>query len=100
MIGYWDKNIPVTCSNDSVRATLYYGTKESIIAIANWGNENQLSSLFIDWKQLGYDPSKCTFIIPSIKNYQEEKTLDSLDELMLPAKKGFLIVLHINELMN
>ena len=94
MIGYWDKNIPVTCSNDSVRATLYYGTNESIIAIANWGNENQLSSLFIDWKQLGYDPSKCTFFIPSIKNYQEEKTVDSLDKIMVPAKKGFLIVLH------
>jgi hypothetical protein len=94
MIGYWEKNSPVTCSNDSVRASLYYGDEESIIAIANWGNREHFSPLSIDWEQLGCDPSKYTLFIPAIKNYQEEQTIVLPDKIMIPAKKGFLIVLH------
>ena len=36
MIGYWEKNNPVTCYNPMIKASVYKGIDESLIAIANF----------------------------------------------------------------
>ena len=46
------------------------------------------------WKALGYDPSTCTLAIPSITDYQAARTLGSLEQLTVPAGKGYLIVVQ------
>lgn len=91
MIGYWDENTPVQCNNKLVKATIYKGDKESIIAVANWGNEDHICSLSIDWNKMGYKPTS-TFIVPAIEKFQEEQTLKSLDMMTIPAGKGFLVI--------
>jgi hypothetical protein len=96
MQGYWEADNPVTVDNDSVKATLYHGKKESIIAVANFGRMDQLCSLDVDPRQLGF-AGGCIFSIPGIAGYQREATLASLKHLMVPGGKGYLVVLHARE---
>jgi hypothetical protein len=100
MIGYWDPENPVNSSNDLVKATLYKGPEECIIAIANWDKKNQNSSLRIDWDQLGVDKSRSTYLIPAIPGFQEEQFPASLERLKIPGGKGYLIVLRKTEQEN
>jgi hypothetical protein len=94
MIGYWDSDNPVTCTNDSLRVTLYKGTEESILAVANWGSTDQNGTITIDWGKLGYDPSTCAVTVPPVPEFQDGQTVASLDRITVPGKKGYLIVLR------
>jgi hypothetical protein len=99
MIGYWEKNNPVKCYNPMIKATLYKGDDESIIAIANfykfelWGLDNQLVNVEVDFKKLGYDPAECEIIIPEIPNFQKQQSSVALDKMIIPGGKGYLIVI-------
>ncbi|TLV00311.1 glycoside hydrolase domain-containing protein [Dyadobacter luticola] len=97
LLGYWDKNCPVTTNNEHIMASVFKGENESIIAIANWEKEAQSTSVLIDWDALGYDASKCTISMPFIKNFQEEQPLQSLSSVHVPGGKGFMIVLKENK---
>ena len=97
MIGYWDQNNPVKSDNDLVKATLYKGSDECIIALANWGEKDQRCSLNIDWDQLGYDKSKSKYVIPYIERFQDEESPVSLNRLIIPGGKGTLIVIQKND---
>ena len=94
MVGYWDESSPLKSGNEMVKATLYAGKNRSIIAVAGWGEKEQSCSLTLDWKALGYDVSKCRMTIPAIKDYQGEQRLSSLENLVIPAGKGYLIVIE------
>jgi hypothetical protein len=94
MMGYWDAGSPVRSDNELVKATLYAGADRSILAVAGWGEKEQACTLTMDWRSLGYDGSKCTLKIPVIPDYQEARTLSSLEQLIIPAGKGFLIVIE------
>ena len=94
MIGYWDKNCPVASSNDSVKVTVYKGKMQSVIAVANFGQTEQSASLKINYQELGLDKTKASFSIPFILRYQDEKQLASLENLVIPAKMGYLIVVE------
>ena len=94
MIGYWDKNSPVKSSNDSVKATVYRGRQQSIIAIANFKNVDEVTSLKINFQQLGLNEANCIFHIPSILNYQNDQQLNSLKNINVPAGKGYMIVIE------
>ncbi len=93
MIGYWDNTTPITCTNDSVRITLYRGEKESILAVGNWGSGDQTATIAIDWLRLGYDPLKCAVSILPIPGYQDAPATVSLERLAIPGTKGYLITL-------
>ena len=98
MIGYWDEGEgkPVKSDNDLVKTTFYKGLDEHIIAVANWSEKDQLCSLDIDWNKLGYEKSACKYIIPAIPGFQDKQSPVSLNELIIPGKKGFLILLRKN----
>ena len=94
MIGYWDEDKLVKSDNDLIRATLYKGDEESIIAVANWGKQDQECSIGIDWDKLGYDEYGCKYLISAIPGFQDEHSPDSLNDLIIPGGKGYLIVLR------
>ena len=56
MVGYWDNQNPVKTGNDLVKATLYRGSAQCIIAVAGWG-PGYLVCAHVDWKALGLDPA-------------------------------------------
>jgi len=93
MVGYWDRQNPVKTDHDLVRATLYKGSTQSIIAVAGWGREDIACALQLDWKALGLDRKRCRVTIPVIPGFQDERKDVALDRLTIPAGKGFLIVL-------
>ena len=92
MIGYWDKSCPVICTNPMVRATVYRGKDQSIIAVANWTKTDQPISLLVNWQKLGIDPAKANTLIPEIKDFQAEQKTVTMDKLVVPGGKGLLIV--------
>jgi hypothetical protein len=92
MIGYWDERNPVRTGNDLVKATVYRGKGESIIAVAGWGPSEISCGLQVDWKGLGLDPKRCRVTMPDIPWFQDEREDVALDRLTVPAGKGFLIV--------
>jgi hypothetical protein len=93
MIGYWEKDIPVQSGNSAVKATVYRGHKEFIIAVANWREDDQVVSLDIDWKRTGLNPATAVIKIPEIKDFQTEETVVALDKIVIPASRGYLIVI-------
>ncbi len=93
MMGYWDKECPVTCSNPMIKASVYKSTDETIIAVANWKDKDIETSIAIDWVKLNMDPANVNVYIPELKDFQPEQTAVSLDKLTIPGKKGYLIVL-------
>ena len=94
MIAYWDENMTVKSNNGLVKATLYIGLDEQIIAVANWSKKDQSCSLDIDWSKMGYEKSGWDYMIPAISGYQDEQSPASLNELIIPGSKGFLIILR------
>ncbi len=93
MTGYWDEDIPVKADNKLVKATFYEGLEEHIIAVANWDEQDQPCSLEINWNKLGIERSACKFLIPFIPGFQDQQLPTTVNELIIPGKKGFLIVL-------
>ena len=92
MIGYWDKNNPVSIDNEMVKATVYKGKKDLLIAIACWGDQDQNCSISIDWDKIGWPSGAYRYYMPAIEKFQEELTLNSLTNMTIPKEKGFLIV--------
>lgn len=93
MIGYWEKDSPLTTSNPLVKASVYKGENEIIIAVANWADDDEEVSMAIDWKKLGINPAKFEILIPEIKEFQTKQILPSLDKVTVPGRKGYIIVL-------
>jgi hypothetical protein len=97
LVGYWEDNYPVKSNNKSVFTSLFRGSDESILSVANWSDKDQPVSLNIRWQALGIDPSKAEIFIPVIKDFQEAKDNVALKDLVIPAKKGFLIIIRTNK---
>jgi hypothetical protein len=94
MVGYWDEANPVRTGNDLVKATLYRGAGQSIIAVAGWGKNDLICRLEIDWNKLGLEAKHCAVSIPAIRDFQEGLEAVTLDTLRIPAGKGYLIVVE------
>ncbi len=92
MIGYWDSSCPVKCDNPMIRASVYKGENELIISVGNWSAEDIEISLDIDWTALGINPQKVKIFLPPIENFQEKQTKISLDKIVVPGSKGYLIL--------
>ncbi len=93
LIGYWQNDCPVTCTNPMVKTSVYKSADETIIAVANWDNKDSETSLITNWAKLGINRAGVDVFIPEITDYQQEQKSVSLDKMMIPGKKGFLIVL-------
>jgi len=94
MIGYWEANCPVRSINPLTQATVYAGQGESIISVANWSDTTQVTSVRISWPALGIDPATAEIFVPGIAGFQSEINPVSLENLSLPGKKGYVIVIR------
>ena len=94
LTGYWNENHPVKSSNNKVFTSLFKGEKESILTVANWSDKDQPVSLNIRWQTLGIDPSKTEIFMPAIKDFQDAEEDVELNDLIVPEKKGFLIIIR------
>jgi hypothetical protein len=93
MIGYWEDTNPVKINNPLTKASLYRGDDESVISIANWSDTVQVASVRINWQGLGLDPALTDIFIPEIKDFQTSQIPALLENISIPAQKGYLIVL-------
>ncbi|HEY4205962.1 MAG TPA: glycoside hydrolase domain-containing protein, partial [Puia sp.] len=94
MIGFWDEHMPVRTDNPHATASIYKDKNEVIIAVANWTDTVQTCTFKIDWKSLGITPGMVTASIPYLKDFQEEQSVDINGPIVLPAAKGYMIVLN------
>ncbi|MBI5010989.1 MAG: hypothetical protein HZB98_15345 [Bacteroidia bacterium] len=94
LTGYWEEKYPVKSSNSKVFTSLFKGERESILAVANWSDKDQPVSLNIRWEDIGIDQSDAEIFIPAIKDFQDADENIKLNDLRIPAKKGFLIVIQ------
>lgn len=93
MIGFWDDRSMAKVDNEQVKATLFYGKDQSILAVAGWGDEDQRCSVELDWNAMGYDPSQVRIIQPAIEGFQPQVSKPNLNHLTIPQGKGFLFVI-------
>jgi hypothetical protein len=93
MIGYWDEKNPIKINNTNIKASIYKGVDEIIIAIANWADQDEKADIIIDWSELAIDKNNIEVFIPEIIDFQLKHTNVLLDNLVIPAEKGYLIVL-------
>lgn len=97
MVGYWEKDCPVTSSNPLIKASVFKGPEDIIIAVANWGSNDEDTSVAIDWKKLKADPAVFDLFIPAIEEFQVGQKDVLLDKMTVPGGKGYLIVLEKNK---
>lgn len=93
LVGYWQKDCPVTCSDPNVKASVFKGKDSAIIAVASWADHEVNTALEIDWEKLGFDPAHVVVSIPEIQDFQSENTFVNLEKLLIPGKKGYVIVI-------
>lgn len=93
MTGYWEEKSLAQTGNPSVKASVYKSQDEAIISVANWTDQEQITSLKFAWEDAGMDPGMTDIFIPEIAGFQTEQKTLSLDKIAIPGKKGFLIVL-------
>ncbi len=96
-IGYWDARNPVSVASDSVKATVYKGNKQSVIAVASWAKTNVPVLLNIDWEALGIMADKVVIHAPAVKNFQDEQTFQPNQPIEIPKGKGFLLIVEERE---
>ncbi len=95
MVGYWDRNCPVRTDNPKIIASVFKGSDNLIMAVANWSDKDQACRLVIDWKALGTDSGASVLEIPFIEGFQESGTVAPGVPVMIEGGKGRLIVLKI-----
>ncbi|MHB1152633.1 MAG: glycoside hydrolase domain-containing protein [Eubacteriales bacterium] len=92
MYGYWDKNIPVGCSRDDVKITVYTRDDLTLICAASWSGKNENAYFMYD-SGLGVT-SGSKLYAPYIEGIQEEKTFNAHDFIDFPMCRGWLFILQ------
>ncbi|MBQ7257231.1 MAG: hypothetical protein IJS60_06005 [Abditibacteriota bacterium] len=90
VIGYWDRKPAVRLNNDMCLATVYKQKGKSLIAVASWGDKDQTVDIKVDYKALGLNPKNVKITTPYIRNYQMFGEYSSLNDITIPAGKGFI----------
>ncbi len=93
MLGYWDKDCPVKTSNQNVKATAFVKPDEVLISIGNFDNKDIAIKLNFDWSKININPQKAFLECPEIQNFQQKTTFSLDDFILIPRKKGKLLIL-------
>jgi hypothetical protein len=95
MIGYWDSNNPIKTNSNDTYATAYVQKgKQTLIALATWAENDDKINLDINWESLGINPAKAELYAPAVANFQDEKTWETKESIVVPKGKGFLIIVR------
>lgn len=91
MIGYWEKDVPVKSTDDSVKVTVYKKDHRLLLSIGNYTDEIKKVHLVFDEKELkGINLSEL-LVAPEISTFQEYKTWTLNDEIEVEPRKGWII---------
>lgn len=93
MLGYWDPECPVTTSDPEVKATAYVKNNEVLVSIGNFSDSDKKIRLSVNYKQLGFDPSKVRISAPAIENFQDETQFAVGAAIPVRSKEGWLLVI-------
>jgi len=95
MVGYWDPALPVTCSRDDIKVTVYRKEDKLLIVYASWAKEDVHIRLVPDWSALGMNSGQVSISAPEVDGLQERQDHVSLDDIAVPAGKGGFIVVAL-----
>ncbi|MFA6482325.1 MAG: glycoside hydrolase domain-containing protein [Bacteroidales bacterium] len=94
MVGFWDNKCPVSTDHPEVKVTVYSKKDKILLSIGNFTDQTQSVKLRIDWSALGLNPDQCRMFAPEIENFQISNTLDPNDQILVEARKGFLLYIE------
>ena len=94
MIGYWEKNTPITVDRKDIKATIYIKNGKALISIASWAPESVEVKLNIDLEALGLNEKKVKLYAPEILKFQEKRTFELTDKIPMIPNKGWLLYLE------
>lgn len=93
MIGFWEKDVPVTASDNDVKVTVYKKQGKTLLSIGNYTDAVKKIHLNIDWKALGLNPKKTTITAPALRAFQDATTFKKDEEISVKPRQGWLIYL-------
>lgn len=93
MIGFWDQSPVITTNNQDVKATSYVKDGKTLVSLGNFSDTNETVRLNIDWQKLGINSSDATLYAPYIEDFQSERTFKFDNDIEIPSKKGWLLIL-------
>ncbi len=93
MHGWWSGHDPVTTSDADVLATTWTKPGSAMIALGSWRSDDIRVKLTIDWKALGLDPATTVIRAPAIEKFQDGASFATGAEILVPGKKGLLLLL-------
>lgn len=93
MLGYWNPGCPVRPDQESLRATAYVGSNQTVVALASWAPGRVNTRLVIDWPALGLDPQRARLYAPMIPSFQEEAVFSPTGSIPVNAGQGWLFLL-------
>lgn len=94
MIGWWEKEVPVTTGRSDVLATVYRKDGKSLIAIASWSKQTAHIKLQIDWHKLGINQGRARVTAPELEGLQTAISLSPNQDISIPSGKGYLLLIE------
>ncbi|GAO43530.1 glycoside hydrolase domain-containing protein [Flavihumibacter petaseus] len=91
MIGYWEKDCPVTTSDSSILATVYVQKNALLVAIGSWAEKEKSITLNINWKALSMDSTGRKLVQSAIPNFQEQGQYRPGEAIIVKPGKGLLL---------
>jgi hypothetical protein len=92
MSGWWNPGCPVKTDQTNVLATAYVRPGKTLLALASWAPHRTTVSLALDWKALGLDPKKTTFLAPAIEHFQPGAVFAPDSRIRVNPGKGWLLI--------
>ena len=94
MIGWWEKEVPVTTGRSDVLATVYRKDGKSLIAIASWSKQTAHIKLQIDWNKLGINQGRARVTAPELEGLQTASSLLPNQDISISSGKGYLLLIE------
>lgn len=93
MYGWWDPATPATTDNANVLVTAYkLPDGKALLAVANWTNESQETTVTLNTERLGFTPSRTT--LPEVETLQTAADIDLSRPLTVEGGKGMFILVE------
>jgi hypothetical protein len=94
MHGWWSGADPVTSSDPDLRITTWTKPGAAMVSIGSWHADDASVKLAFDWKALGLDPATTRIRVPAIENFQASASYAPGAEIVVPGKKGLILLLE------
>lgn len=94
MVGYWEKQVPVSTTDSKVKVTVYRKHGKVLLSVGNYSDEKKTVRLNINWDALGMKPENVRLSVPQIPDFQEQKDWNVTSDIEVEPRKGWLMYLQ------